>query len=184
MPDLRNLKCVECGQTEESMLVFVGSFRYEDGTIEELPEGMHPYCDPCREKLNISDELNVGRDLRAESRQVTLDAVNEAQRSDGQRGVSLLMEALDDWIGSTDGLFAMMGRPAPSRPQEVFDGVNDALGELDPADMQVRVTLALISVCNTVEDRLPNWKNFVRRAHEHYQKICPEEADSLLKGFL
>ena len=101
---VNDLKCVECEQTEESMLVFVGTLQHEDGTIEDLPEGMHPYCDPCREKLNITDELNAGRDLRAEARQAVLNAVEQAEAASRSGGIDAIMSTLDQWLGGTDQL--------------------------------------------------------------------------------
>ena len=70
------------------------------------------------------------------------------------------------------------------RPQAVYEGAGDALGELDPAAMEIEHSLALISSTNTVSDRLPNWADFVRRTHEHYLKTRPDQADALLEGFL
>lgn len=182
-----NLKCVECEQTDEPMLVFVKTLQYEDGTIEDLPEGMHPYCGPCREKLNITDELNAGRDLRAEAKQVTLDAVEEARKvadAGEGRGLDIIMGAIDDWIGGTDSLFAMLGKRRPERPQEVFDGVSDALKEIDPSVMPPTQALCLITVTNTVRDRIENWQDFVQRTYKHLQEIKPNEADAIMKGFI
>jgi hypothetical protein len=187
MADLRNLKCVECEQTEEDMLVFVGTLRYEDGTVEDLQEGMHPYCTPCREKLNISDELNAGRDLRAEAKQMVLDAVaaSEAVTDKENEGINIIYKEIDRWIGGTDKLFAMMGRPAPERPQEVFDGVSDAYGELDPSKLSVIRSLALITASNTVKDRIPNWEDFVQRTYQHFKATMGEEkARGNLVGFI
>jgi len=185
MPNLSNLKCVECERSNEPMLVFVGAFRYEDGTIENIPEGMHPYCDPCRENLNISDELNAGRDLRAEARQAVLDAVEETQadKDDDQR-LDIIYDVIDAWVGGTDSIFGMLGRRTPTRPQEVFDGVSDAFGELDPTKMSVVLSLGLITAANTVEDRIPNWKDFVQRTYKHLQETLPDRADAIMKGFL
>lgn len=189
MSDLRNLKCVECEQTEEDMLVFVGNLRYEDGTIEDLQEGMHPYCVPCREKLNISDELNAGRDLRAETKQVTLDAVKAAKEiedPDGRdKGISLIMETLDPWVGGTDSIFGALGRRIPERPQEIFDGVSDALAEIDPTAMKPTHALGLITTINTTRDRIENWGPFVERTYEHFKKVMGEDqARRIMAGFI
>lgn len=182
---MNDLKCVECEQTDGPMIVFVGTLMFEDGTIENLQEGMHPYCTPCREKLNITDELNAGRDLRAEARQMTLDAVEEAKNAEMHEGLSIIMAAIDDWIGSTDKIFGMLGRRTPERPQEVFDGVSDAMGEIDPSTMDASQALALITVTNTISDRIENWKGFVDRTYEHFKTIMSEkEARGNLVGFL
>jgi hypothetical protein len=186
---MNNLKCVECEQTEEPMLVFVGTFRYEDGSIEKLPEGMHPYCEPCRKKLNVTDELNAGRDLRAEARRVVLDAVEEARQVDQgdskrDKGISIIMNAIDTWAGGTDGLLQMLGQKRPSRPQEVYDGVSDALGEIDPATVTVTQALGLITATCSIKSRIKNWNDFVQRTHKHLQEILPERADKIMVGFI
>jgi len=172
------------------MLVFVGAFMFEDGTIETLPKGVYPYCAPCREKLNITDELNAGRDLRAEAKQVTLDAVEEARQVDRgensrDKGISIIMKALEPWVGGTDRIFAMLGQRRPERPQEVFDGVSDAMAEIDPATMTPTQALGLITTTNTVKDRIENWKGFVSRTHEHFKTIMSEdEVQGNLAGFI
>lgn len=186
---MNDLKCEECEQQEAPMLVFVGTLQYEDGTIEDLSEGMHPYCTPCREKLNITDELNAGRDLRAEAKQVTLDAVKEARQagdtpSGRDKGISIIMGALDPWVGGTDGIFAMLGQRRPDRPQEIFDGVSDALSEIDPATITSCQALSLITTTNTVKERIENWEDFVQRTYKHFQEILPDEADAMLRGFI
>ena len=188
--NLNNLQCVECGQTEEPMIVFVGTMRHEDGTIEELPEGMHPYCDPCREANNITDELNAGRDLRAEAKQAVLDSLAEAvaageSPSGRDRGMSVIMSAVDTWVGGTDGIFRMLGRSVPARPPEVFEGVSDALKEVDPTTMKIRHSLALITATNTLRDKLSSWDDFVQRTYDHYKQTEGENrARSLLVGFI
>jgi len=186
---MKNLKCVECSQTEEDMIVFVGTYRLEDGTIEELSEGMHPYCEPCRRKLNITDELNAGRDLRAEAKQVTLDAVEEARQVDQgeskrDKGISIIMDKVGDWVGGTDSIFRMLGQRRPERPQEVFDGVSDAMGEIDPATMTPTQALGLITITNTISDRIANWEDFVQRTYKHLQATLPDRADAIMQGFI
>jgi len=185
---VNNLKCVECGQIEEPMLVFVKTMRYEDGTIEDLPEGMHPYCEPCREKLNITDELNAGRDLRDEAKQVTLDAVEEARQagkseSGRDKGIRIINKRLGAWIGGMDGLQALLGRQVPLRPPEVFEGVSDAMEKIDPADMTISCSLALITITNEGQSKIPAWKGFVERCYQHYRITAPGRADKLLAGF-
>ena len=183
---MNDLECVECGQKEAPMLVFVVTLMYEDGTVEDLPEGMHPYCALCREKLNITDELNAGRDLRAEAKQVVIDAERRAGHlSVTRKQIGVVMDALEPWVGGTDGIFAMLGRRPPERPQEVFDGVSDAFAELDPATMTPSMAIAFISATYSVKDRIENWRGFVSRAHEHFKTIMSEdEARGNLVGFL
>jgi len=171
------------------MLVFVGNLKRTDGQIEKLEEGMHPYCAPCRKKLGISDELNAGRDLRAEAKQVTLDAVAEARRvdedqDDRDKGISIIMDAVGDWVGGTDSIMAMLGKRAPERPQIVFDGVSDAMGEIDPATMTPTQALGLITITNTTKDRIENWEGFVQRTYKHLQKTLPDRADAIMVGFI
>jgi hypothetical protein len=186
---IENLKCVECGQQEEPMLVFVGTYRLKDGTIKKLPEGMHPYCGPCREKLNITDELNAGRDLRAEAKQVTLDAVERARQTDESpegkdKGTSIIMDAVDDWIGGTDSIAAMLGRRVPKRPQAVFDGVSDAMAEIDPSTLTPTLAIALITITNSTKGRIANWDDFVQRTYKHLQGTMPGQAKNIMIGFV
>lgn len=181
---MNDLKCVECLQTEEDMLVFVGTLMFEDGTVENLAEGMHPYCEPCRRKLNITDELNAGRDLRAEAKQVTLDAVEAAKKVGKSEGMDIIMD-IDAWIGGTDKIFGALGRRTPKRPQEVFDGVSDAMGEIDPSTMGESHALALITVTNPVRERIGNWQGFVDRTYEQFKTVMSEDrARKILVGFL
>ena len=187
---LDNLKCAECEQTEEDMIIFVGTFMFEDGTIETLSEGMHPYCQPCRERLNITDELNAGRDLRAEAKQVTLDAVEEARQVDQgdsrrDKGVSIIMNKVGDWIGGTDSIMQMIGKRTPERSQEVFDGVSDAMSEIDPATMTPTQALGLITITNTIKARIKSWDDFVQRTHAHFKTIMPaDKVRGNLMGFI
>ena len=171
------------------MLVFVKTMR-QRGEIVQLEEGMHPYCDPCREKLGIDDELNAGRDLRAEAKQITLDCVEEARRADRgederDKGVSIIMEALNPWVGGTDSIFRMFtDRHVPERPQEIFEGVSDAMAEIDPATMTPTQALGLITVTNTVSERIENWDDFVQRTYKHLQETLPDRADAIMRGFV
>jgi len=182
-------KCLECGQSDDPMIVFVGTFRRTDGSIERLPPGYHPYCDPCRERLGITDEMNPGRDLRAEARQVVLSAVGEARTagkspSGRDKGIGIIMRAIDPWIGGVDGFYRMLGRNVPDRPAEVYDGVSDAMGELDPATMTASQALSLITTTNMVRDKIPNWKGFVARTHQHFLTIMDaDQARRNLVGF-
>jgi len=169
------------------MLVFVGTLKQDD-EIVQLEEGMHPYCASCRENLGISDELNAGRDLRAEARRVTLDSVAEARRifdSGEGKGLDVIMDAIDNWIGGTDRLFTALGNRRPARPQEVFDGVSDAMNEVDPATMTPSQALALITVTHTVRDRIENWRGFVGRTHEHFKTVMGKaRSQKNLAGFI
>lgn len=140
-------------------------------------------CEPCGEPRLKA--LNAGRDLRAEAKAVTLGAVKEAAALGDQAGIKVIMNALEPWVGGTDRIFAMLGRPAPIRPQEVFDGVSEALAEIDPADMEITHSLGLITTTNTVKERIPEWLRFVKRSYAHYLDAEGEEkADALIKGFL
>lgn len=185
-----DLQCVECGLSEERVLVFVKTIKYEDGTIKELPEGMHPHCAPCRKKLSIFDELNPGRDLRAEAKQALLAAVEEARQvvvNGGKRirGLGVIMDAVDTWAGGMDGLHRMLGRRVPSRPSEVFDGVSDALGEIDSSTMTASQAIGLITATNMISDHIPNWDDFVQRTYEHFKKTMGKErARKNLVGFI
>lgn len=177
---MNDLKCVECNQSENPMIVFVGTMRYEDGTIEDLPEGMYPYCDPCREKLNIEDELNAGLDLRAESKQVVLGAVASAKaEADVSIGLDSIFE-IDDWVGGSDGLFQMLGRAAPPRPQSVFDGVSDAFLEIDPTQLEFTHIIGLLSVTLPIKDRISGRSTFFSRARDHMTLVDPDRVDKLL----
>ena len=182
----RHLRCVECEQEEEPMLIFVGTIKYTDGTIKKLDKGTHPYCATCRSKLGISDELNPGRDLRAEARQVVLDAVQEARGHEKTRmQAHIIMRAVEPWAGGADQILAAIaGRRAPERPQSVFDGISDALHELDPSQMTVSASLALITTLHTVKARIGNWADFTRRTHMYYLVERPDSADRLLAGLL
>ena len=172
------------------MIVFVGTYRLEDGTIENLPEGMHPYCEPCRRELQITDELNAGRDLRAEAKQAVIEAVEKAkaiaEETDGlDKGLGHLYDVVDTWAGGTDDLFAMLGRRRPERPPEVLEGVNDALKEIDPASMSSTLSCGVITSVCTLKDRLPAWEDFVQRTYEHYKTIHGDDkARRILTGFL
>jgi len=183
---MNDLVCVECGQKKDPMLVFVGTFMYEDGTIEDLPEGPHPFCGPCRANLNITDELNAGRDLRVEAKQVVLDAERRAGLlSLTRKQVNVVLGAMDPWVGGSDMIRAMLGKGQPERPQEVFDGISDAFAELDPTTMTPSVALAFISVTYPAKDRIVNWRCFVSRAHKHFKTIMTEdEARRNLTGFI
>lgn len=179
---MNDLKCVECGQTEKPMIVFVGTMRYEDGTIEDLPEGTHPYCDPCREKLNIEDELNAGRDLRAEAKKVVLDAVALAKAEPNKlKGLDYIFE-IANWIGSSDELFQMLGRQAPPRPQTVFDGVSDALLEIDPSGLEFTHSIGILSITLPIKDRISGRSTFFSRARDHMTLVDPDRVDKLLGG--
>jgi len=128
---------------------------------------------------------NSKRNLRNEARQVVLDAIDVSRtKKKPADQIDAVMRPIADWAGSTDKLLVALGKPALVRPQAVFDGISDALEELDPAQMSVHTSLALISTLNAVRDRVESWKSFVGRTHEYYRVIRPDDADELLQGFI
>ena len=134
--------------------------------------------------MNTDGDLNPGRDLCAEARQIVLDAVAAAEADPDDKGISLIFEAVDSWVGGTDQIFGMLGNGMPIRPQSVFDGVSAALDELDPTTLKVHHTMALISITSTVASRVPGRASFVKRAYAHYLVVRPDDVDALFEGYL
>lgn len=184
---MRKFNCVECGQDKEDMLVFVGSYVMEDGTVKVLPKGMYPYCKSCRRALQITDELNPGRDLRLEAKRALLAAVDASRDTNTKKSDRLdaIMYVVDDWGGSTDALLSMLGQRPPNRPPEVFAGLSDALGEIDPTTISSEASLTLLTAISSFRDKIENWKPFAYRSYEHFKATMGEEsARGNLVGFI
>jgi hypothetical protein len=128
----------------------------------------------------MSDDLNPGRDLRAECKRVVLDAVAAAQEeSSKSKGIDTIMKAVDLWIGSTDWVRSMTGKPTPIRPDSAFHGVSDALVELQPSQLTLRHSLALLTVCYGVRNRIPDYANFFYRLKAYLEAERPGDLDAI-----
>ncbi len=112
-----------------------------------------------------------------------LKAVSDANASPEREGVKLLMSEIDPWVGGTDRVMSMLGKPVPARPPQIFAGASEALEEVDVTEMTITNSLALITVMNPVRELVPGWPGLVARAKEHYESLG-EDAGALLAGFL
>lgn len=122
--------------------------------------------------------------VRAEARQVVMEAVRvSSAASDDSAAIDAIIQPMDELIGNLDRLFGLLGYEIPDRPDEAFLGVSDALAEINPSELTVRQSIALLGSCANLQDRLPGYALFYERARAHLAETRPDEVNELLEGY-
>lgn len=132
----------------------------------------------------MSENLNPGRDLRAEAKEAVFTCLeNAACMSNVHQGIDIILETLEGWLGSLDILFGKLGYPVPIRPIEPFLGVSDALTELDVTGIDTHYILSILTSTHQFKKKIPAYSDFYWRARKHLEKTDPQNVDGLLMGF-
>jgi hypothetical protein len=125
--------------------------------------------------------LNEGRDLRKECKEVVLDSLAKAEPGDGYR----IMEAVEPWIGMLDNLFTSLRKypGKPIRPDGPFLGFSDAIAEIDPETTDLQHLITLLSISFSNQARIPEYERFFDRIESRLKVTDPSRYRKLLKGF-
>ena len=169
---MRKPECSVCGVTDAVLMVFAGCIKRLDGKILPLMEPV-AYCKPCCFTAGFSEELNPGRDLRAEAAAALTGALKCAEelRAAGRKWDALdrVMDVGCDWFGSMGRLSGMLGGGRITRGDEAFLGASDALEVADVSKINLTLLIGLMTGLFAHSERIPSWRGFTDRVKLHYK---------------
>lgn len=141
------------------------------------------------------------RDLRAECKEVVLNAIEKATNDpDKDVRIDIILREIEPWLGSLDSLMhrlhgvqkyndgeyvGTINMPGiPIRPDGPYLGFSDALEEIDVDKTDLRIIISLFTLSFRLQKRIPAYRDFYERTKKMIETTKPDkDIQGYLMGF-